>query len=187
MAKNKNRNGNQQQTASVDPEASPILDEPNVALVESTKPKENIPATSDPAYFEGLWEKYTSTGSAAMNGSGSAIPNRTVEFPLDGTVSPAFIDEAGNIQDVMIIMRSLTSGEEMKATRGCMDPIAMTSLLTKASIRSASGQILNDTKREFFWELIGPGGRQICLTMFSEIGTATPDAVGKAQAGHTTS
>lgn len=136
--------------------------------------------------FARVFERTTQQGPGAMGG-GPLIPRRYVEFDVDGAeCSPGmFVDDQGRPVTFRLTLQSLLSGEEISATAGVTDPAAAVQHMARASLHQVNGAVIpSGPQREFLWEALGPGGRQLVLAMFQEIGSVTPVGLGKAMASY---
>ena len=150
-----------------------------IAAAKAEKPPEPV---YDPRALQLAFDKTTRTGPDAMSpGGGDIIPRRRLEFVIDASeLAPDVF--AG---DIKITLAALSSAMELKAVDGVTDAAAAGVLTSKASL-----ELLNDApipldQLDFVWEALGPGGRQIVMTMYQQIGALTPVGLGKAQASST--
>lgn len=152
-------------------------EEPEVDTLPPTQ------ATFSPHALSRAMERHTRSGQAAMAG-GDVIPRRYSTFVLDFTAcEPGVFDE-----DLSLTLRSLRSSEELGAMRGSGDDPAAVGLgLAKASLCQMNGQTLTDDQREWLWEAIGGGGRQVVCAMYAHSGFTPAEAMGKALKSHTIS
>lgn len=144
---------------------------------------------ADAAAFRSIFDQATTRGAGAIGGK-SVVRRREITFVIDGGVgmlradgAPVFSDEDGNVLDVRIRMRSLTSAEErgvIKKVAG--NPGSAPFELAKAALFSACGEKLDDAKKEWLWEVLGPGGRNLCVIAYNMIGGASATVMGKYQA-----
>ena len=114
-----------------------------------------------------------------MPGSGDTVKRRYTTFVLDHKMClPDTFPE-----DFKLTLMSLTHGEEMDCTRGkATDPLSVGMLYAQRSLHSINGgKQLDNFERDWLWEVLGGGGRQLAVGLFSNIGMATEEALGKAQ------
>jgi hypothetical protein len=142
---------------------------------------------ADAGAFAAIFEASTKRGAGALNGGSAALKRREISFLLDGGVgmlradgAPVFSDEEGNVLDIRINMRSLTSTEEKNVIKSAMqNPSSLPFELAKASLFKVAGEKVDAAKKEWFWEVIGSGGRQICVVAYTMIGGASQSVLGK--------
>ncbi len=185
---NKNETGAPETGAETPPDAPP--DEASEAPEKGTgeaqltpKQRKELEANliPDPGLLERVFDQRTKTGADALSGE-DPIPRATAEFIMDHTCCAPGIWPG----DFKIKIRSLTSGEEMDAMRGVDDPMAIATTLAKASIFALNGTpIKSSDQKDFLWEAIGSGGRQVVQNMFAQTGFAPQRALGKAMASIT--
>lgn len=150
-----------------------------IAAAKAEKPPEPV---YDPRALQLAFDKMTRTGQEAMSqAGGDIIPRRRLDFIIIlDELSPDVFTE-----DIKITLMALSSAGELKAVDGVTDAAAAGVLTSKASL-----ELLNDApipldQLDFVWEALGPGGRQIVMTMYQQIGALTPVGLGKAQASST--
>lgn len=138
--------------------------------------------TYDPRALQLAFDKTTRTGPDAMSpGAGDIIPRRRLDFVIVlDELAPGVFTE-----DIKITLAALSSAMELKAVSGITDPAAAGVLTSKASLELLNGAPIPPDQLDFVWEALGPGGRQIVMTMYQEIGALTPVGMGKAQASST--
>ena len=102
-------------------------------------------------------------------------------FPVSGDTCTdgVFYDESGDPQMFKLTVVSLTHQEELDATRSVKAPTDLPFMLAKKSLYKFNGKQLNDKKREFLWEALGPKGRQVVTVAYSEVNAAGDEALGK--------
>lgn len=143
-------------------------------------PTEAPPKPKDPDMLAKAIER---TQQAGLGNGGEMIKRRTVTFDIDCEVcSPGLFTD-----DLSITLQTLTAGEEMKSSRGLTDGPEIVSAMARDSILAVNGSKITSVQREFLWEALGPGGRQLVLLMHNENGSATNAALGKARASSTKS
>ena len=140
---------------------------------EKDKPEEKEPAYSSSA-LEDAMEATTS------NEPGAAPPtmHRECTFRVDHNVcSPNTFRE-----DFKLTLRSLSSKQETRAVKGVSEPIEVGTALAKASLHALNGTPLKGKdEKDWLWDHLAPGGRQITIGMYSNIGMATEESVKKAE------
>ncbi len=149
---------------------------------EQTPPEKPEP-TYDPRTLQLVFDKATRTGPDAMSGvGGEIIPRRRIDFVIDvSELAPGIFTE-----DIKITLAALSSAMELKAVNGITDPGGAGWMTAKASLELLNGApIPEGDQMDFVWEALGPGGRQLVMTMYQEIGALTPVGMGKAQASST--
>lgn len=142
------------------------------------------PAPRDPALLQRVFDRTTIAGPNAMKGGGDLIPLKTVTFDVDGSeCAPGmFVDEAGGYITFSLTLTALTSVQEVKCTKGCQDPAEAVQRTAKASLKLLNDAPIIGDQLDFLWEALGPGGRQLCLVMYQDVGAVSPAGMGKAQA-----
>ena len=109
----------------------------------------------------------------------SPIPRRKITFEVDPDACAPGIFPG----PFLLTMQSLSSAEELTALRGVGDDaIAVGLSLAVASLHKLNGTEIGYTQRQWLWEALGSGGRQLCATMFARVGMANAGALGKALA-----
>jgi hypothetical protein len=136
---------------------------------------------ANPELITQLFERKTSVG---LTTDKPLIERRKFEFQLDGSACApgVFVDEDGEYFDVMVTLQSLSSAEEIEALTGVRDPNQAPYVLAKRSLLALNGHVLSADEREFFWEALGMGGRQLAFLAFGTIGSASGVALGKFRA-----
>ncbi len=129
-----------------------------------------------------IFERKTKVGPGALR-DGEIIERKRYSFILDGSVcTPGFFqDEDGVFLDVRIGLHSLTSAEEINALKGMRDPGQAPFMLARACLATLNDEKLTADQRDFLWEGLGMGGRQLCLMAFQSFGSASYAALGKFQ------
>ena len=137
----------------------------------------------DPALLAQIMERRTVSGAGAFGG-GEIVPRRRVTFDVDGAecCPGVFVDGEGRPVTFKLTLVSLTSAEEIKVTQGVMDPAQAVFATAKASIEALNGTRVQGDKLDFLWEALGPGGRQIVVTLYQQVGACSPAGMGKALA-----
>lgn len=134
------------------------------------------PKPPDPGALAKAMARVQQGGGGALRG-GELIPRRSIRFTMDHQECM----EGIFTEDFVIRMDTLTPAEETKVLHGAGDPMSVVSLLAQAALADVNGTRLDDIGREFLWTAIGPGGRQIVIAMYNEIGAAAPMSWGKAR------
>lgn len=138
----------------------------------------------DPGMLAGLIEKHSQTGTGVMQG-GEIIPRKRISFDVDGAeCAPGmFCDANGDAILFHIGLAALSSAQEIAVVKGITDPAQAAQLTAKASIEKINdAPVLPGEQLDFLWESLGAGGRQLVLTMYTEIGALSPTGLGKALA-----
>jgi hypothetical protein len=151
-------------------------------LEEGEPPTRNRP-NLDRGLMAQIFEQRTKVGPGALKDGGEVIERKRFSFILDGSVAtPGFFqDEDGVFFDVKIGLHSLTSAEEINALKGMRDPGQAPFMLAKSCLASLNDERLTAEQRDFLWEGLGMGGRQLCLMAFQSFGSASYAALGKFQ------
>lgn len=139
--------------------------------------------------FEEVFRASTASGPGAMGGGAELLERRKVTFPLNGADglyrrdgAPVFSGADGTIYDPIVTMRTLTAREEIEALKGVAEtPESAPYQLALACVWKVSGKVLTRAERAWFWEAIGPAGRQRCLAQFAALGSASLAEMGKAR------
>jgi hypothetical protein len=145
------------------------------------------PPLPDPTLLQRVYDRVTVEGEGAVKSGGPIVPLKRVTFDVDGAeCAPGmFVDAHGNYITFRLTLSALTSAQELKCTKGITDPAAAAMSAAQASIAELNGAPVLGAQLDFLWEALGPGGRQLVLVMFQEVGSATPASMGKAQASIT--
>lgn len=140
------------------------------------------PPKLDPAFLERVYTRRTREGADAL-GSGEIVPRRRVRFIVDaGDCAPGvFVDDAGELVDFELTLEAPSAIQEVSITEGVKDPAEVVMRLACASMAELNGAPVVGAQRDFLWEALGPGGRQIVVTMYNEVGSASPSGLGKAK------
>ena len=168
----------------------------SLAAGAAAKPVEEpeIPAraTGGKDFLKSVRDRLQPTGANAMKG-GKLFGRKEVSFVLDGSAGgvgpngqPVFSDDDGNLIDVEIVLHALTSGEEATALGDIKKAQDAPYQLAKAALcEIAETNINSQEDRDFWWEAIGQGGRQLCLVAFGHLGGASEHVMGKYQSTFT--
>ena len=137
----------------------------------------------DAGLLERAFEKTTVQGPGALSGGGDIIPRKRITFDVDGAdcAPGVFVGGDGDPLTFQLTLATLTSAQEIKATRGVTDPAEAVQLTAMASLEQLNGAPVLGDRVAWLWEVLGPGGRQLVLTMYGEIGAISPAGMGKAQ------
>ena len=142
---------------------------------EQEKPSE----PSSPTFSEGLMQRVfdANVGKNAPP-QGETVPRRELTFVVDHKLcAPNTFPE-----DFKLTLHSLLHSEEMDATRGkATDALSVGMLYAQRSLCSVNGKKLDGFERDWLWEVLGGGGRQIVVGIYSQLGMATEEALGKAR------
>jgi len=120
------------------------------------------------------------SGQEALKG-GELVKRRKVTFDLDGVdcAPDVFMNEVGEYITFSVTLQSLNSAQEMEALRGVRDASQAPLAMAKLSLFALNGQPVLDAERDYWWECLGPGGRQICMMAFGSLGAASESSMGK--------
>lgn len=122
-----------------------------------------------------------STRGTGTLSSYKGLPRRMITFTMDHTACLPGVFDA----DFEVTLGGLTPDIESRAINQSKgEPTMMAMNFAKLSIMSVDGEPITegDGKDDWFWNAIGPAGRQIVIGMFARIGTADGEAMGKAEA-----
>ena len=108
---------------------------------------------------------------------------KRITFPVSGEdCAPGmFVDATGAPLEFEITLAALSAAQEIKATRGVLDPTEAVQLMARSSIEKLNGAPVVGEQVEFLWEALGPGGRQLVIVMYQEVGSLSPANLGKAR------
>jgi hypothetical protein len=123
--------------------------------------------------------------------NGKAMKNREIferaefTFPVSGAscLPGVFVDSEGKPMTFKLTVTSLLHSEEIEATRTIKGATDLPFALSKRSLFKFNGVRIDQKKRDFLWEAIGPKGRQLVVYAFSQMNSAGDEAVGKMQSG----
>lgn len=163
------------------PQPEPAQADDHIADPTAEEEEAPLRLNTNPGVADAVFQRLTQTGARALTGKGEIVPRRMRTFILDGqTCAPdVFVDEAGAYYDFEVTMRSLDSREEISALAGTTDPGAVPFLLAKQSLYAINGKAIPGDRKDFLWECLGMGGRQLCLMAFQHLGSASGAALGK--------
>ena len=88
-------------------------------------------------------------------------------------------------EDFELTIGSLTPDDEVRSAGAAKgDAFAMGHQMARRSLVAFNGEGINraDGEDEVLWSALGPTGRGIVLSMFTQLVTPSEDAMGKAQA-----
>lgn len=161
-----------------------MSDETEAGAKAPDKEAPKQPRNDDPGLVAAVFERTTRTNQDAFSARGEIVPRSRLRFDVDGEIcAPGlFVGPDGQPYVFTVTLAALTSGQELAATRGVQDPAEAVHLLARASMEAVNGAPLAEDQREFFWEALGPGGRQLVITMYGQIGGLNPQSMGKALA-----
>lgn len=109
----------------------------------------------------------------------SPIPRRFITFEVDPDACAPGIFPG----PFLLTLATLTSGEELEALKDVGDdPVRIGMSLARRALNAVNGSELGPIEREWLWEALGGGGRQLASAMFAEIGQTDVRALGKARA-----
>lgn len=145
-------------------------------------PEENEIQTRDAALLQRVFDRLTIAGPSAFGGNRELIPRRRIEFTVNGAdcAPGVFVDGAGEPVDFTLGLVALSSVQEIKATEDVVDPAEAVFKTARLSLETLNGAPVLGEQIEFLWEALGPGGRQLVITLYGRIGSASPGALGKA-------
>lgn len=154
-------------------------------MVERTEPApvaEFKPKPLDAGLLQRSFDRLTISGSAAFGGDRDIIPRRRVEFTVNGDdcAPGVFVDAEGKGVDFTLGLVALSAAQEIKATEDVTDPAEAVMRTAKLSLEKLNGAPVLGEQLDWLWEALGPGGRQITITLYSRIGSASPGGLGKA-------
>ena len=121
--------------------------------------------------------------SMTSNLSGGKTPDdalfrRFREFQMDAAACGPVVQT-----DFMLTISSLTNHEEIEAARGAKgDSVMLAYSMAKSSIYAVNGKRVGrgTGHLDVLWEAIGPQGRNIVVGQWSELSSASEEALGKA-------
>jgi hypothetical protein len=144
-----------------------------------TEPKTPI----DPTLLQRVFDRTTISGAGALSGTREIVPRKRITFPVSGEdCAPGmFVDATGAPLEFEITLAALSAAQEIKATRGVLDPTEAVQLMARSSIEKLNGAPVVGEQVEFLWEALGPGGRQLVIVMYQEVGSLSPANLGKAR------
>lgn len=132
-----------------------------------------------PSALEEAFERYTQELSAAGGTlGGPQLPRRSITFTVDHTVcAPGVFEE-----DFELTLRTLTPAQELQAARSAGgDAVAMGFAMAQASLYAVDGQPLDQAHREFLWQVLDQAGRNLVVQIYTQLGTPSEEAAGKAR------
>lgn len=148
-------------------------------MEETAAPQAEDTFRPDPNFLDNLYESMTaplSTGKAPDEG----LMRRFMDFRVDaGACAP------GVKSDFIITIATLMSGQELSAARAANgDAVAMGMAMAKESIYAVNGKRVSRGMGhlDVLWEALGPGGRNLIMSKWSELSVAGDIALGKANA-----
>lgn len=127
-------------------------------------------------------------GATALSGAQAMIKPRRVSFIFDGAAGApgVFTDSEGNYLDVEVTIQSLSSAEEIDALADLAgNAVAAPFALAKKSLYAIEGKAIKGDQKDFIWEAINQGGRQLCLMAFQSLGASSEVLMGKYQRSFT--
>jgi len=161
-----------------EPEA---IDAGAVVAAELGPPEIQSPEDFSSDLMARLKTKHLPTGKDALK-AGEIIKRRRVTFDVDGAqCEPGmFVNEAGDYVTFKITLESLNSAQEVAALRGIKDGAQAPMLMAKHTLVELNGKKLEEAERDFVWECLGMGGRQVCFAAFQlSLGAAAEAGLGK--------
>lgn len=138
----------------------------------------------DPGLLAKVFDRATVSGPGALSHKGDVVPRQYIDFDVSGSdCAPGmFVDESGASIVFKLGLKSPTSSEEIKITKGMQDPAEVVQAMVKASLNTVNGAPIVGEQIDFMWEALGATGRQLAQVMYQEIGAISPVGLGKAQA-----
>lgn len=139
------------------------------------------PEDKRPDLIDRLRKRHMPTGNDALK-SGEIIKRRKLSFDVDGAdcEPDMFTNEEGEYVTFRVTLQSLSSAQELEAVRGLKDGTQAPLNMCRLSLFAINGKTLSEENRDFYWECLGSGGRQICMGFFSQLGAASESAMGKS-------
>lgn len=169
--------------AALTPEAARAVLEAGAKGIEAEEiTNENETDLSD-TLADRLFDRFSKVGADAMKG-GELFPRRKMSFIMSGESCTPHVfwnPDTGAYIDFKITIRSLTSADEINSMRGARDGVAVQYSMARAAFYAINDKPIPENRREFFWEALGMGGRQLCIAAFQMIGSAGDAALGKFQ------
>jgi len=111
----------------------------------------------------------------------SALPNRTATFIFDHTIcKPGAFDE-----DFTLTLRALSPADEIKAAQIAKgDTYATVVTMARLALHAVNGFEIDrgQLEDEQLWNDLDQAGRNLVISMWTEVGTSGSEAVGKARA-----
>jgi hypothetical protein len=132
-----------------------------------------------------LFDEFT---SPLASGGSKPLPRQSLEFDLlldelPAEVQAKLLQHDPEKTGLSIKLLSPTSSQEMEATRAANgDALKYVTMLARNTIQLVDGANMDATKREFFWELIGPRARSVITQQFTPLIAPSEAAMGKALA-----
>lgn len=145
--------------------------------------KAEVAVPSAPAPDAGaLARAFDRSTSTASDGKRLELPRRRVTFQLDTALCEPGVFDVDVLEITLVSLNSRTELEAAQQADG--DAIKLGMILARHSIEAVNGVPLQRAsgQDEWFWNVLGGGGRQLVMKMFSDMGGVTREALGKAQA-----
>ena len=135
------------------------------------------PKRRDPSALQRAYERGTAADGDALRAS-SPVPRKSITFVMDlSEQCPGAFDD----DEVEVTLQALTSKEEVAAVRGVLDALEVVHKMARASVHLINGAPCVGAQLDWFWEIIGTGGRSLVEVMYQEVGSLGPAALGKAR------
>lgn len=128
--------------------------------------------------LQAILERSTKTASEGGEIGSGGVPRRKLTFTVDHRVTSGVFDE-----DFDLTLQALSVGQELSISSdfGADQGMALMHEMAKKTILQFDGDpIANAGQREFLWDALGSGGRQIVLQKMAELAGPLAEAVGKA-------
>lgn len=94
--------------------------------------------------------------------------------------SVAVDDELVKAGDVEVTIQTLSVREETNATAKAESGMEMGFAMAQRSIYAVNGEVVSQGVREWFWNGVGPAGRNLIATKFADLSAPSEDAQKKA-------
>lgn len=130
--------------------------------------------------LDAIMEAKMPANGKALRG-GPIFERESIVFRMSSsTCTPGtFEGPNGEETEFKITVIALTHQEEIEATRTVKAPTDLPFMLAKRSLHKFNDKVLDDKRRGFLFEAMGPKGRQLILQAYGEVNAAGDEAVGK--------
>ncbi len=151
------------------------------AVEETLRKEEEARTDMRPDLLQRTMDRVLPKGAAALKGGASPIPLRKVSFMVDGAqcAEGVFVSANGDYLLFELTLQALSSAGEINALREVKSGPEAPHVMCKYALHAINGNVLDPEQRNFVWEALGMGGRQIALLAFQQIGAASDAALGK--------